>query len=146
MNQMHGNTQHTHTLKHPLVPQFTMYVMLHKLCFVVLLHLWIFQQKDWCWSWNANTLATWCKELTHWKRPWSWERLKAGREGDHRGWDVGWHHRLNGHEFEQAPLVGVGQGRLVCCSPWGHKESDTTERLNWTVEKFKFSDLKMLRS
>ena len=39
MNQMHGNTQHTHTLKHLLVPQFTMYVMLHKLCFVVLSHL-----------------------------------------------------------------------------------------------------------
>ena len=40
---------------------------------------------------------------------------------------VGWHHRLNGHEFEQAPGVGVGQGSLVCCSPWGRKESDTTE-------------------
>ena len=45
--------------------------------------------KDWCWSWNSNTLATWCKELAHWKRPWCWERLKAGREGDDRGWD-GW--------------------------------------------------------
>ena len=44
--------------------------------------------KDWCWSWNSNTLATWCKELTHLKRPWYWERLKAG-EGDNRGWD-GW--------------------------------------------------------
>ena len=42
--------------------------------------------KDWGWSWNSNTLATWCKELTHWKRPWCWERLKAG-EGDDRGWD-----------------------------------------------------------
>ena len=42
--------------------------------------------KDWCWSWNSNTLATWCEELTHWKRPWCWERLKAGREGDDRGW------------------------------------------------------------
>ena len=38
---------------------------------------------------------------------------------------VGWHHRLNGHEFEQAPGVGEGQGGLVCCSPWGCKESDT---------------------
>ena len=45
--------------------------------------------KDWCWSWNSNTLATWCEELTHWKRPWCWERLKAGGEGDSRGWD-GW--------------------------------------------------------
>ena len=38
-------------------------------------------------NWNPNTLATWCEELTHWKRPWCWERLKAGREGDSRGWD-----------------------------------------------------------
>ena len=45
--------------------------------------------KDWFWSWNSNTLATWCKELTHLKRPWCWERLRAGREGDDRGWD-GW--------------------------------------------------------
>ena len=41
-----------------------------------------------CWSWNSNTLATWCEQMTHWKRPWCWERLKAG-EGDDRGWD-GW--------------------------------------------------------
>ena len=41
--------------------------------------------KAWCWSWSSNTLATWCKELTHWKRPWCWERLKAGGEGDDRG-------------------------------------------------------------
>ena len=45
--------------------------------------------KDWCWSWSSNTCATWCKELTHWKRPWCWERLKEGEEGDSRGWD-GW--------------------------------------------------------
>ena len=44
---------------------------------------------DWCWSWNSNTLATWCKELTHWKRPWCCERLRAGGEGDDRGRD-GW--------------------------------------------------------
>ena len=41
--------------------------------------------KDWCWSWNSNTLATWCKELSHWKGPWCWERLRAGGEGDDRG-------------------------------------------------------------
>ena len=45
---------------------------------------------------------------------------------------VGWHHRLSGHEFEQTPGVGDGQGGLACCSPWGPKESDTTERLNGT--------------
>ena len=43
---------------------------------------------------------------------------------------VGWHHRPDGHEFEQAPGVGEGQGSLVCCSPWDHKESDVTEQLN----------------
>ena len=43
---------------------------------------------------------------------------------------AGWHHQLNGHACEQALGVGDGQGSLVCCSPWGHKESDTTERLN----------------
>ena len=45
--------------------------------------------KAWCWSWNSNTLATSCKELNHWKRPWCWEGLGAGGEGDNRGWD-GW--------------------------------------------------------
>ena len=54
-------------------------------------------------------------------------------EGRRRsGWQdemVGWHHRLNGHEFEQALGDSEGQGSLVCCSPWGHKELDTTERL-----------------
>ena len=52
--------------------------------------------KDWCWNWNSNTLATWYEELTPWKRPWCWETLKVGREGDDRGW----HHWLDGHEFE----------------------------------------------
>ena len=45
--------------------------------------------KDWCWSWKSNTLATWCKELTHWERLWCWAKLKAGGEGDNTGWD-GW--------------------------------------------------------
>ena len=45
--------------------------------------------KDWCWSWSSNTLATWCKKLTHWKRPWCWERPKARGEGDDGGSD-GW--------------------------------------------------------
>ena len=43
---------------------------------------------------------------------------------------IGWHHQLNGHEFEQTPRDGEGQGSLACCSPWGCKESDTTEQLN----------------
>ena len=45
--------------------------------------------RDWCWSWNSNTLATSWEELNHLKRPWCWERLRAGGEGDNRGWD-GW--------------------------------------------------------
>ena len=53
-------------------------------------------------------------------------RWRRGREDEM----AGWHHRLNGPEFEQAQGVGDGQGRLVCCSPWGRKELDTTEQLN----------------
>ena len=56
-------------------------------------------------------------------------------EGRRRGWQdemVGWHHRLDRHGFGWTPGVGDGQGGLVCCGPWGRKESDTTERLNWT--------------
>ena len=79
-------------------------------------------------NWNSTPLAIWCKELPHLKRPWCWERLKARGEGE----TVGWHHRLNGHEFEQALGVGDGQGVLACCGPWCCKESDRTERLNWT--------------
>ena len=47
------------------------------------------QWRDWCWSWSSKTLATWCEEPTHWKRPWCWERLRAGGKGGNRGWD-GW--------------------------------------------------------
>ena len=47
---------------------------------------------------------------------------------------VGWHHQFNGHEFVQTPGDGEGQGSLACCCPWGHKELDTTERLNNKVE------------
>ena len=51
--------------------------------------------KDWCWSWISNTLATWCEDLSHLKRPWCWERLKARGKGDDRGWD-GWMASLTG--------------------------------------------------
>ena len=60
-------------------------------------------------------------------KDWRWEE-----KGTTEDKTIGWHHQLDGHEFEQAPVVGDGQGSLVCCSPWGHKELDTTERLNWT--------------
>ena len=76
-------------------------------------------------------LTTWCEELTHWKR------LMLGKiEGRRRrGWQdemVGWHHWLDGCESEWTPGVGDGQRVLACCDSWGHKESDTTEWLNWT--------------
>ena len=49
---------------------------------------------------------------------------------------IGWHHRVNGHEFEQAPRDGEGQGSLECWSPWGCKDADTTERLNNMEQKW----------
>ena len=63
--------------------------------------------------------------------------MLAKIEGRRRRWTkedemVGWHHRLDGHLFEQALGVGDGQGSLACCSPWGRKESEMTEQLNWT--------------
>ena len=61
-----------------------------------------------------------------------WRQEEIGTTEDKM---VGWHHRLDGHEFEQAPRVGDGQGSLACCTPWGHKESDTSERLKQTELK-----------
>ena len=58
-----------------------------------------------------------------------WTQKEKGMTEDEM---VGWHHRLDGHEFEQAPGVGEGQGSLVCCSPWGRKALDMTEWLNQT--------------
>ena len=86
--------------------------------------------KDWCWTWNSNTLAAWCEEHFHWKRPWCWERMKAGGEGDDRERDGWMDHHLNGREFEQAPEDGEGQGSLACCSLGGCKDLDMTQRLN----------------
>ena len=98
--------------------------------------------KDWCWSWSSNTLAIWCADLTHWKRPWWWERWRQEEKGMTEDEIVGCYHQLNGHEFEQALEVSDGLGSLVCCSPWSCKESDTTEQLNWTflvwLSTFKF--------
>ena len=61
-----------------------------------------------------------------------WRREEEGMTENEM---AGWHHQLNGHEFEQAPGVGDGQGSLVCCSPWDRKESDMTEWLNWIIQK-----------
>ena len=57
-------------------------------------------------------------------------KIECRREGDDKDEMVGWHHRLNGCEFEQASGVGDGQGGLLSCSSWGHKESDMADQLN----------------
>ena len=81
------------------------------------------------------------------RRPSEWEKIIANETTDPdtgKDWKqeekgttedemVGWHHQFNGHESEQAPGVGDGQGSLACCSPWGRKELDMTERLNWCL-------------
>ena len=80
--------------------------------------------KNWCCS--SNTLATWCEELTYWKRPLCWERLKAKREESGRGWDGGIASPT--HWTGLWAILGDSEGQeiLVCCSPWGCKELDTT--------------------
>ena len=86
------------------------------------------------WSWNSNNLATWCKELTHYKRPW-----KTGKDWRQEGKAmtkdeiVGWRHWLNGHEFEQAIGLGDGQGSLACCSPRVTKSQ--TRMSDWTTTR-----------
>ena len=84
---------------------------------------------------EAETPILWPPDAKNWligKDPdagkdWGWE--EKGMTEDEM---VGWHHRLEGHEFEQALGVSYGQGSLACCSPWGCKELDTTKWLNWT--------------
>ena len=66
-----------------------------------------------------------------WKDPDAGKDWEQGEKGTTEDEMVGWHHRLDEHEFEQAQGVGDGQGSPACCSPWDWKESDTTERLNW---------------
>ena len=84
---------------------------------------------------EAETPILWPPDVKNWllgKDPDAekdWRQEEKGMKEDEM---VGWHHRLNGHECEQALGVGDGQGSLMCCSPWGCKESHTTEWLNWT--------------
>ena len=79
---------------------------------------------------SSNTLATWWEEPTHWKRPDAGKDWRQEEEGMTEDEMIGWHHQLNGHEFEQAPGDGEGHGNLACCSPWGHKELNMTEWLH----------------
>ena len=88
---------------------------------------------------EAETPVLWPPHAKNWligKDPDAWKDWRWEEKGSTEDKMVGWHHQLDGHEFEQAPRVGVRQGSLACCSPWGHKESDTTEWLNWTEVLF----------
>ena len=91
---------------------------------------WIFIRRT---DAEAETPILWPPDVKSWVIGKDPDVGKAGGEGDDRGWD-GWMASLtrDGHEFEQTPGVGDGQRGLACCSPWGCKERDTTERLNWT--------------
>ena len=84
---------------------------------------------------EAETPILWPSDAKHWL---IWKDPNAGKDWgqEEKGMTedemVGWHHQLDGHEFEWTPGVGDGQRGLACCSPWGHKESEMAERLNWT--------------
>ena len=83
---------------------------------------------------ETNILATWWEELKKTligKDPDAGKDWRQEEKGTTEDEMVGWHHWLDGHEFEQALGVGDGQGSVVCCSPWGCKELDTIEWLNW---------------
>ena len=90
---------------------------------------------------EAETPILWPSDVKSWltgKDPDAgkdWEQEEKGMTEDEM---VGWHHRLNGHEFGRTPGVGDGQGRLACCSSWGCKELDTTEWLNWLNRTIKY--------
>ena len=83
--------------------------------------------KDWCWSWNSNTLATSCEDLTHWKRLWCWEGLGAGGEGDGRWWDVWMSSPTRCTWVCVNSGSGDGQGGLLCCNSWDRRAT----QLNW---------------
>ena len=93
--------------------------------------------KDQCWSWNSNTFTTWCEDLTHLKRPWCWEGLGAGGEGDNRGWD-GWTASLT-----ECKWVWVNSGSWWWTGRPGMLQSMGSQRvghdwateLNWTELK-----------
>ena len=86
--------------------------------------------KDWCWSWNSNTLATWCEEQTHWKSPWCWERSKVGEEGDYRGWNFGWHHWLDGQSLSK--LQELVMDREAWCAVVHGVSKSRTQLSDWT--------------
>ena len=84
------------------------------------------------WSWNSNIWPPDAKSWLIWKDPEAGKDWRQKEKGTTEDEMVRWHHQLNGHAFGYTPVVGDGQGGLVCCGSWGHKESDTTEQLNRT--------------
>ena len=83
---------------------------------------------------EAETPILWPLDMKNWliwKDPNAWKDRRREEKGKTEDEMVRWHHQLNGHESEYTPGAGDGQGGLPCCSPWGHKELDTTEQLNW---------------
>ena len=86
-----------------------------------------------CWGWSSNTWPPDVKSQLIGRDPDAGKDRRREEKGMAEDEMVGWHHWLNGHEFEQAPEDGEGQWSLVRCSPWGHKESDTSEQLNTTT-------------
>ena len=91
--------------------------------------------KDWCWRWNSNTLATWCEELTHLKRPLWWERLRAGKERDDRRWD-GWMASPTQWTWvwvDSGSWWWTGRPDMLRFMGWQRVGHDWATELNWYV-------------
>ena len=91
--------------------------------------------EDWFWRWNSNTLATWCEKLIHLKRSWCWEKLKAGGEGEGRGWD-GW--MASSTRWTQVWVSSgswwwPGKPGVLHSMEWQRVGYDWVTELNWTV-------------